>query len=102
MKAALQRRQQSSVCVQLGRALRHMRRRKGISQRKLARACDMSWRDLVRLEGGRLDPDLHLLRRLSVALNGTLMTMTLQLANEQYVNEMGDPRTLRSVAAFRC
>jgi transcriptional regulator with XRE-family HTH domain len=76
----------------LGRAVRHMRRKRRRSRRQLTRACEMSWRDLMRLERGRSDPDRHLLRRLCAALGATLGTLMMQLANQERITELGGPR----------
>ena len=98
MKAALAAKPDSTH-VSLGRAVRRMRARQHVSRRQLAAACEMRWRDLVRLEYGWLNPDMRLLVRLSAVLDGTLTTLMLQIANEQYLAEIGGPRRLISSAA---
>jgi transcriptional regulator with XRE-family HTH domain len=78
-----------------------MRSKKHMSRLRLARACDIPCGDLVRLERGRHDPDLHVMRQLSFALDETLSTLMLQLANVEYIAELGGERALRRAAAAR-
>jgi transcriptional regulator with XRE-family HTH domain len=89
----------SPTHVHFGRAVRHMRARQGVSRRRLARACAIKRRDFARLEHGHYDPDLRLLEQLGTTLNGTLMTLMLQLANQEYLTEIGGPRNLIGPAA---
>jgi len=88
----------SPAHLHLGHAVRHMRRKKRMSRLRLARACAMRWSDLGRLERGRYDPDLHVMRRISFALGGMLGTLMFQLSNAEYIADFGGERALRRAA----
>jgi DNA-binding XRE family transcriptional regulator len=78
-----------------------MRAKRRVSQRRLARACGMPWRDLGRLERGCYHPSWRLLEQLAAALGGTLTALELQVANERYLAEVGGLRALRASVAPR-
>lgn len=52
----------------VGRRLRELRRRKGLSQRALARACEMSANAVGLIERGECSPSVSTLHRLAIAL----------------------------------
>jgi len=61
----------------------------------------MRRRDLGRLERGRYDPTLELLRQLTASLDASLEILALQLENEQLLAEIGGPRNLLSETTAR-
>ena len=63
--------------VNAGRSIKDIRKRQNISLRKLAATAEISPSYLSQIEGGRIDPSLSVLRRLSAALGVPLFTLVL-------------------------
>ncbi len=82
----------------LAGAVRHMRAKRGISRRALARAAGVRARDLIRLERGYGAHD-DLLEQLGTALGESRATLMLQVANQEYVARRGGERKLRDAVA---
>jgi XRE family aerobic/anaerobic benzoate catabolism transcriptional regulator len=66
----------------LGRRVRDIRERRGMSRKVLARAADVSERYLGQLEGGTGNISVMLLRRIAGALNATLAELLAPEADE--------------------
>jgi transcriptional regulator with XRE-family HTH domain len=60
-----------------GKSIRDIRKKQNLSLRKLAAKAEISPSYLSQIEGGKIDPSLSVLRRLSAALNVPLFTLVL-------------------------
>jgi transcriptional regulator with XRE-family HTH domain len=83
-----------NICV--GHAVRHLRRRRGVSRWRLARDCGLPYRALVGLELGLLDPTLLLLVRVTAGLRIEPAVLGDEILNEDNVIELHDGRRLRT------
>ena len=63
--------------VNAGRSIKDIRKRQNISLRKLAATAEISPSYLSQIEGGKIDPSLSVLRKLSAALGVPLFTLVL-------------------------
>jgi transcriptional regulator with XRE-family HTH domain len=80
--------------IHFASAVRHARRRRGISRRRLARACGLSRRAVSEIEKRRHRPTEALLDQLSIGLGADL---TLTILNVEHLAEIGGPKNLLPV-----
>jgi transcriptional regulator with XRE-family HTH domain len=76
----------------LGRALREIRERRGLTQEQVADAAGADWSWLSRLENGQGNPSWATLRRLAQALDVPLAELA-ELAERLEVSEGERPQT---------
>lgn len=61
--------------LSIGERVREIRRKRGLSQKELAEAADVSQATIAQLETGRKDPSVKTLRKLSDALDIDIATL---------------------------
>ena len=92
MSAVVLSRRHETVCV--ARAVRHVRRRRGVTRRRLARKSRMPYRTLLALELGLIDPTSDHLARITAGLDLLPMVLRQAILNEDYLIEIGGEREL--------
>jgi hypothetical protein len=94
MNAMVLSRRHETVCI--ARAVRHVRRRRGVSRHRLARRSQMPYRTLLALELGQIDPTSDHLARITAGLDLLPMMLRQAILNEDYLIEIGgEGRLLR-------
>jgi transcriptional regulator with XRE-family HTH domain len=92
MSAVVLSRRHERICV--ARAVRHVRRRRGLSRRRLAHESGMPYRRLLALEFGLIEPTTTHLAHVSVGLDLLPMVLRQAILNEDYLIEIGGARQL--------
>lgn len=62
----------SDICVQLGRRIRLLRRRSAYTQEELARRAQIARESLSRIESGKREVGVYVLKRIAKALDTPL------------------------------
>ena len=92
MSALVFSRRNERICI--ARAVRHVRRRRGMSRRRLARESGMPWRTLLALEYGLIEPTSTHLAHVTVGLDLLPMVLRQAILNQDYLIEIGGERQL--------
>ena len=92
MSALLLPRRHERICV--ARAVRHVRRRHGVSRRRLARESRMPYLKLLALELGLIEPTTTHLAHVTVGLDLLPMVLGQAILNEDYLIALDGGRQL--------
>ena len=77
----------------VGRRLRDLRQRRGLTQRALARACDLSANAIGLIERGEASPSVSTLHRLALALEVPIVELFIETAEQTVVLTKGSQRS---------
>ena len=71
--------------LNVGRRLRHLRRRQGLTQRELAQACDLSANAIGLIERGESSPSVSTLNRVALALEVPITELFVETEDQTVV-----------------
>ena len=77
----------------VGRRLRELRQRRGLTQRALAQACDLSTNAIGLIERGESSPSVSTLNRLAQALQTPIAELFIETSEQRVVFTKGDQRS---------